>query len=518
VTHSPPGGAILAGGAAASPSRRRLLDRTIAAHFLVTAIIAVLAVQQLILWRFIGFSPAWLYFLAAIGIAALCTALARAEDRNPGGPTLRCLLVCLCAALPLFALGGEGRFFYANPDWMVRDAVLRDMIVNPWPFSYTDRGVPELLRAPIGMYLMPALVGKVAGFDAAHVALLIQNSLFLALILALGSQLFGSLRDRFIALSVFLLFSGMDVLGTFFNPRVPAHLEGWAEVQFSSHVTQVFWVPQHALAGWLGALLYLLWADGRLRPASLLTAMPVMALWSPLSLMGVVPFAAHVAVRTLRDRAIRPADIALPATAAMLALPALTYMQTASDAVGARIYDLPFLRYLVFELLETVPYILAAYAIGRGRRFAGATLAITALILVAAPYGQIGYWVDFAMRASIPALAILSVIMGDLVVSQTGGLRERAWRGAIIVTLAIGTVTPLSEIRRSLVYPPSPPPLCNVYRAAMASFGPIGVPTYLAPLSSMAGWLRPAAVTQLPARAPPKCWARPWPRPQAQPR
>lgn len=518
----PPGGIIPAGGSAVASgeaaSRRGILDRTIAAPLLVAAIVACLAAQQLILWRFIGFAPAWLFLLGAGGAAALCTALVRAEGGRREGPTLRCLLACLCVAVIVFALGGEGRFFYENPDWMVRDAVLRDLIVNPWPFAYTDRGAAELLRAPIGMYLLPALAGKAAGFEGAHLALLGQNSLFLAVLLALGSLLFGTLRGRCIALAIFLLFSGMDVLGKLFNPRVPSHLEGWAEVQFSSHVTQAFWVPQHALAGWLGALLYLLWAERKLRLGSFLAAMPVVALWSPLSLMGVMPFAAHAALRSLADRAIRPVDVILPALAAVLALPSLIYMQTASGDVGARLYDLPFLRYLIFELLEAAPYLLAAWAIGRGTRFCGSTLAIVALILLAVPYGQIGYWVDFAMRVSIPALAILSMIMADLIIRPGRGIREQAWRGAIIVTLAIGSVTPLTEIRRSFVYPPSPPPLCNVYRAAMASFGPIGVPTYLAPLSSMPGWLRPAAVTELPPHDPPRCWDRPWPRPQAHPR
>ena len=27
-------------------------------------------------------------------------------------------------------------FFYANTDWQIRDAVLRDMAANPWPFAY----------------------------------------------------------------------------------------------------------------------------------------------------------------------------------------------------------------------------------------------------------------------------------------------------------------------------------------------------------------------------------------------
>lgn len=490
-----------------------LLDLTVPVPVLVTGLLALLGVQQVLLWRFLSFGAPWLYAAAAAAMVALCAIILRTEDQRASGPTVRCLIGCGAISVTVFLLGGQGGFFYANPDWIVRDAVLHDMVIHPWPFAYTDRGVPELLRAPIGMYLLPSLAGKAAGMFAANISLLIQNSIVLAVVLALGSILFGRTREHCVAVVIFLFFSGLDILGKQFNPGVGSHLEQWAGVQFSSHITQAFWVPQHALAGWIGAVLYLLWKERRLKIVTFLTCAPLLALWSPLSLIGLMPFAAHAIYTELARKNIRLADIALPLATTAISIPSLLYLIADGDKVGLRLYPIPWPRYVLFETLEAIPFLLAAYAPGARKRFGGWTLAIVAAILLVIPFGQIGYSVDLAMRGSVPALAILSIIIADIVLQPAKDVPRRAARMIVIATLALGAVTPLAEIRRSLIYPPSPPPLCNVFGAAMAGFGPIGVPIYLARVTEVVAWLRPGAVTLVPAVNPPKCWSRPWPQP-----
>src|SRR3546814_106374 len=181
------------------------------------------------------------------------------SDLASKGPAWRRMFLLALVALAIFVLGGEGRFFYASPDWQVRDSVLRDLVVYPWPFAYSfDRHV-ELLRAPLGMYLLPAISGKAFGLRAADLALLIQNSLLLTLIFGLGSMLFTTSRARARALVIVIFFSGMDVIGQLLQWHVnghpfPDHIEQWGITQYSSHITQASWVPLHALAGWLGAV------------------------------------------------------------------------------------------------------------------------------------------------------------------------------------------------------------------------------------------------------------------------
>ena len=191
---------------------RNRLSIFIAPRWIWAALATWLGGSQLLLWRFLDSFPVWAYALGALVLAGLCFCTAKVAK---GGRdiSLGTLVTCFLIALGLLVLSGEGRLFYANVDWQVRFAVLRDMGMNPWPFVYTARADPDLLRAPIGMFLAPALVFKVLGPRAADIALLAQNATLVALLLALGSQLFSNRRSRLIGLAIFVLFSGMDAIG-----------------------------------------------------------------------------------------------------------------------------------------------------------------------------------------------------------------------------------------------------------------------------------------------------------------
>jgi hypothetical protein len=495
-----------------------LRRRSIGAGILCGALFASLLVDQLLLWRFIGFAPWWLY---VIGGGAGITVVAYAGRVALPRVAVRDLAVCFVVALVLYLLGGEGRLFYANTDWQVRDAVLRDLAAYPWPFAYQDPAATSILRAPLGMYLVPAVVAKAFGPAAADVALLLHHAGMLAILLALGSVLFPTGRARLGALAVFLAFSGLDIVGQLAvnlvtDGAMPDHLEPWAGIQYSSHITQAFWVPQHALAGWIAAILFLLWKDQRLPLGLFLAAVPLIGLWSPLALMGAMPFAALASIRTLAERALRPVDIALPAVTTVLAAPGLLYLAAGGDAVGLHFYALPLGRWLAFELIETAPFLAAAFVLRVRGRAAGATLATVAACLLVMPFVQVGNSVDFTMRASIPALAMLAVIVARSLqsVQPHDSSERRVWRAALIVSLAIGSVTGLFEIRRSLVYRAAPRPACNLIGVFDRHYGGVRAATYLAPIAALPAPIRPYAFTSVRDPQPPRCWEGDWASPR----
>jgi hypothetical protein len=505
---------------------RSLLAKRIGVTRLVAGTLAYLGLQNLLLWRFLDFAPAWLYLgggvlaLTAAGLASRSHTAADALTISLGR-----LAFCAGVSLLLFLLAGEGRWLYANLDWQVRDAVLRDMVGYPWPFAYRLGDVGEVLRAPLGMYLVSALVGKLGGMRAADIALLVQNSLFLAAILASMSCLFETTSRRLVALFVFLVFSGMDLFGSallYLGGRVesfPEHLGSWGPVEYSSHITQIFWVPQHALAGWLATALFLLWKERRIAIGALLAAIPLLALWSPLAAMGAMPFVIYAGVSALVRRELRLNDILAPAVACIVTIPALLYLRADAVSVGGRLFTFVPSAYVIFMLLTIVPYIAGIALIGLRSRFAGATLAIAAGCLLLMPFYQIGSSVDFAMRATIPSLALLSVATADTLGTAFASRRARQITGAVILagTLAIGSATGVMEIRRALINRPSPATHCSLIGSWDQEVGlpKVDKSTYFAPIASLPSWMQPQGGARVDsARDPGSCWARAWMSPR----
>ncbi|WP_206518636.1 hypothetical protein [Stakelama tenebrarum] len=477
---------------------------------LLAALLLLIGTSQILLWRFLDLMPLW-GCLAALGALVAMAALFR-RDARLADVTIapRTLATGFAVALLVLVLGGEGRFFYAHADWQVRGAVLRDLAATPWPFAYDSADGPMLLRAPLGMYLVPGAVGQIFGTRAAELALLFQNAALLGLVLALGASLFTTPRARAIALLVVIGFSGLDLIGQLLAGQPLSYTsDRWNVAIFLAPVTQVFTGPQHALAAWTGALLYLFWRTEKCRLATFLMPLPLLALWSPLTVMGLLPFAAHAGIETLRRRELRLADIAAPAATTLIALPGLLYLAAASDTVGMGEASLTLSQYLAFEALEVGPWLLALVMIGRHGRFGGVTLAITAGVLLIFPLIQVGVSSDFVMRASPPALAILSVAVADALNApvETG---RRLWKGVLIGALLIGLATPAFEIARALRYPPQPESLCN-YMAVV----PGGFATYVAPLARVPDAIAPREPAIIAQSHPDRCWSGPWPNPLA---
>ena len=165
---------------------------------------------------------------------------------------------------------------------------------------------------------------------------------------------------------------------------------------------------------------------------------------------------------------------------------------------------------------SVLPYLAAVAKIGLAGQRDRATLVLVAASLLVLPFLQIGESIDLMMRGSIPALAILSMLVADALrtAAREGGAERQAWAWILAIVLAIGSVTGLSEVRRAFAYGPSPRPLCSFFGAWDQSFGDYGKSTYLAPLPSMPEPIRPPAPSLMPAHDPQRCWSRPWATPR----
>jgi hypothetical protein len=278
------------------------------------------------------------------------------------------------------------------------------------------------------------------------------------------------------------------------------HLEAWSAVQFSSTVTLAYWVPMHALAGWLGAVLFLLWRTGRLPLFAFLAPLPLIALLSPLALIGVMPFAALAGISALWSRSLRVADVAVPLGTLVLSIPSLLYLSAAASAVGAHVNSLTVPNWAAFEMIEVLPYLLAVIANGQPSRFGQATVMVTSLVLLLLPWAQLGTNPDIPMRCSIPALAILAVMVADLVVSDRKDRRTSFWRIVALATFFVGSVTPISETWRAIHRPSQALHDCGYYDVV-----PGGSPTYVAPLDGVSKAIAPPSPALVHQRGIPSC-------------
>lgn len=486
---------------AASPTASRT-RASVRGSTIVCCLTALLASQNLLLWCFLRF-PHWsiMAAVAAVaGIGSFATAR-RVLWQRDFDIDLRLIASCFGISILLFILGGEGRFLYQTSDWQVRNAVLHDLVVYPWPFAYNGSGKTELLRAPLGLYLLPALVGKIGGLRSAELALLAQSAFMMTGIVSLGAGLFQRASKRLVALVVFLGFSGMDVVGAWLlGLRLDMHLEGWCGVQFSSTLTLAYWVPMHALAGWIGAVLYLLWRSERIPLFAFLAPLPLLALLSPLALLGIMPFAAVAGVSTISSRSLRIADVAVPFAMLLVSLPALLYLSSATGAVAPQVNTLSVQKWAVFECIEVLPYLIAIVASGQPSRFGQGTVAVTAGLLLLLPWGQVGSGPDIPMRASIAALAILSVLVSDVLLDSGKDVRSRMGRSVALTTFLIGTVTPLSETWRAIGRPRQALPTCSYFGVV-----PGGAPTYVAPLDRVRSRVAPWSPTLVHPNDPSSC-------------
>lgn len=474
----------------------------VSSRFLLLALFGLFALGNVLVPLFLGKTA-----LAAASAVAACGLLALLwRERSEAVVSWRTLGICCFVAFALLLLGGEGRFFYANEDWQIRDAVLADMAGHPWPFAYLSDGGAQLLRAPIGMYLLPALFGR-----GAEWALLFANTAVLGLMLALTSTLCPNSRARRIALTVFLAFSGLDVIGNLLAGSAGSfdHLERWAPgLQYSSVITLIFWVPQHAFAGWFCALLYLLHRRGRVSLAAVAATIPLAAIWSPLAVIGALPFVALAALRWLR--LIRVRDVAAGALALAAALPALAYIAADAQQVASGINGVAPARWALFLALEVAPFLWIVYRLRAPQRFGIDSLVAAAVMLAAILFFHIGGNGDFAMRASIAPLAVLmAIVIAALTDADWQAHRRMAL--VVIALFSLGAVTGTAEVVRALRYRPAPAPNCTLPEVWTRQTGVVAdIATYLARSDKIPGWLRPEAPALIASRADPVCWARPW--------
>ncbi|MEK4034999.1 hypothetical protein WOC76_08745 [Methylocystis sp. IM3] len=406
----------------------------------------------------------------------------------------RWLATCAAVALLLTLLGGEGHLFFSKDDWLGRDAVLADLVGRSMPVLYHHEGGDFILRAPLGMYLFPAAIGRIAGLPAAHLAMAAQTTGLLSTFFYAVTLVWP--RGRLAFIFLFVCFSGLDSIPVLLKTgaasllRVPAF---WVDIgYFPPNLAQFFWAPPHALPGWWFAALAGLYVRREIDLAALAAASLPLLLWSPLALMGGVLI--FIPLALLSPREIARPRVALACMCAAGFLPVLAYLRAGAEDVPHRlqVFDEGFLdQYLllvIFGLTQIAVVFLFWKRIGAWFR---PVLAISVILLLLIPLFSMGYMNDVTQRVSIAPRALLAFGYNALLIEC---FLSRAWlalaSGALVVL--ISAISPALELYDTLTTPRFSISDCNLLTVYRKHNHDRYLPTYIAAVESFPSWLFPA--------------------------
>ncbi|WP_442755323.1 hypothetical protein ACNHKD_01260 [Methylocystis sp. JAN1] len=410
-----------------------------------------------------------LAFLLSTGFAPGALLSARVDWRLYGG--------CLAGALALCFVSGEGHFFFSPYDWFFRDAVLADVTLNKYPVFYHYQGGDFLLRAPLGMYMAPALIGWSQGLHAAHYALMAQNAFLLGTILYFSARLAGGSAFRFLAL--LMLFSPVDILPRLVQNYIESfesgafalqpHLMFWNKLVFYwGQIPSFFWAPNHALAAWIFAVLLFLEIRREIDIAYLALAFLVLLFWSPLAMIGAAPFLVWRGARNLSWGLLDRRN-ALAFAAALLLVPLAFFLSLDAGRVTR---EWLFLRedfWFWYALLLVFGLPQAWILIARWSEVAEwekGAVGLAIALLVVMPFYRIGvtiYENDMTMRCALAPWFILA--FGFCGMAQSRMDRGVAPGTAATAVILLSAFTGFFEIRRGLLDPSYAINDCNLLTA-----------------------------------------------------
>lgn len=171
------------------------------------------------------------------------------------------LIVALIALWVYFS--GIGGLTWQNLDHKWRNEIFDVLVEYKWPVVSGTQYGTNGMSYYIGFWMLPAVIGKVFGLAAGYIAQYVWAVIGVLLVYLLICR-----RIKKVAvcpLVVFIFFSGLDIVGLFIinhkeflDFTLGNHIESWvAGYQFSSFTTQLFWVFNQAIYGWIITLIAL---------------------------------------------------------------------------------------------------------------------------------------------------------------------------------------------------------------------------------------------------------------------
>lgn len=379
---------------------------------------------------------------------------------------------------------GIGAFTGQAGDWHKHNAVMHDLIERPWPVIYeTDNG-GAMLSYYIGQYILPAVVGKMAGsFRSAEITQYIMAAvgLFLVWLLLIAVCRAQNWKKQSFCLLMLFFFGGMLVLGqavtgNLYPENFPHGSYEWmnpetVKVQYSSNWSMLKWVPGQAIVPWMATALLLLKLDkiesyvmiglsvifySGFAMVGLVAMMAVFAVYYGIALKNDMKY--NAIIKKICSISNLILAIGVGSICILYFMGNLTGIKPESMGLHFLDYGQKKIFYPIFILFMFGGYALLIYKENK-RNIVYFT---TVIALCIYPLFSMGVYNDFTMRASIPALFTLMVLILSFVletpaenITVDAAVTEKGSRGtrnAILVTLLlVGMLYPFLSVRESVV-------------------------------------------------------------------
>ena len=380
-------------------------------------------------------------------------------------------------------LAGQGGFFFQTDDHQQRNALFRDLINFPWPVHYAQSDTTLVYY--ITYWLIPAGIGKITlvlfGVDAAwlvgNITLFFWTAtlVFLTFLLLVSKAKTVTLFHVALVAIIFILFSGLDAVGFHVirdgQPK-PKELEWWTHYyQYSSNTTQLLWVFNQSVPAWL---LMLLLMDEKTVQNYAYLGFLIFA-YSPFPFIGALPFLLAFTI-SFGARSFKAKNLPLfwkqlfsfqNIFAVLLIFPVFALYFSSNSAMSDGTSN-HLIAWYIGQDYSTLPYCIFVFLL-----FCLVEFGLYVIIIASHNKKNLWFWVsflslcfiamfrianrvDFAMRASIPALLVLCVLVIEYINyhalrPQKSVVKPRALSKqnfsllALSIMLILGGFTPADE-------------------------------------------------------------------------
>ena len=373
---------------------------------------------------------------------------------------------------------GIGRLVFQNTDHNCRNAVYETLVRYEWPIYNYDVDLSKFAEGTtatslvyyIGFWLPSAVVGKEFGIDAGY-----GFQVFWAVLgIMLVYYYLCARKEKVLVwpLAVLIFFSGLDIVGQYFRGvdlstmANDIHIEWWMEpYQYSSVTTQLYWVFNQAIPAWLCTVFAYVQKNNRslvliLACCMLPSTFPFIGL-----LMLVVFWMLSRKYEFVSDKSVKGRLRGWGMAAAkdtftiqnvlgggIIGIISFLYLSVnlsgtklMQDSKYGVLYENNLSKYLIFIILEVGVYFFSIYKYQKNNELYYFVL----LGLLIIPPIKVGSAGDFCMRASIPLLFVLMIMVMDTL-EMAKKNRDKIVVTSLIVLLCIGAITPLHELVRSV--------------------------------------------------------------------